>query len=197
MTHPALGGTTGYENGLGMEHAGEAESEMRPTYSGAMEPEYECGPGRERGTTECALVARRGAREGISQFRSVLRSTAKEAEHGSGSWLLLRAGRAQGHGDGVCAMGGRQGEEAARGAELRDVYSGVARTRGLAAGVRSDARGDGVDRSLLEAGVARAGGTVRAPAGERAARESDPWAEDGPGRRRLAGGVAPARVSEG
>jgi hypothetical protein len=96
MSHPAFSGTTRYENGLEMGHAGRAESEMRPNYSGAMEPEYECGPGRERGTTECALVVRRGAREGISQFGSVLRSTAKEAQHGSCSWLLLRAGRAQG-----------------------------------------------------------------------------------------------------
>src|SRR5215207_10366978 len=83
--------------------------------------------------------------------------------HGSHLSTLWRAGRAQGSGGGLRPAGRRPGGEAGDEA-LRHDHAAVAPAFGLAGEPSGDARGDGVDGRVLEAGLAHPGRGVRAGA---------------------------------
>src|ERR1700728_3960072 len=127
----------------------------RPIYSGATEPVYECGPGRETGTTDCSPVFWRRAREGISEIASVPRTAAEELDHECSASLLLWSRCAQGDCYGLCAVGWRGRPQPKGEAKVLHVYQGSAGAFGLVAGMWSHPCGDGIHRRVLEAGVAR------------------------------------------
>src|SRR5579864_5525379 len=80
--------------------------------------------------------------------------------HGSGIRTLRRPGRAQEEHHGVRVVGLAERQEETGEAALCDLHARSASDGGLAAGMRSDTRGDGIDWGLLEASVEHPGGAV-------------------------------------
>src|SRR5262245_18798144 len=125
---------------------------------------------------------------------SVPRPAAEEVQYGRSISLLLRAGRAQRQRNGMCVVGRFQRQELAREAKVRNLHPPTAGIVRLASTMRRDPCGHGIDRSLLEAGMARIGRAFRVAAGQCATCESNPWQEDRSAGRWLARGVIAARI---
>src|SRR5215471_21774435 len=108
------------------------------------------------------------------RFSKMPASCAARPGGGEGSSIpvLWWIGRAQEEQHGVGAVGRGQGENAEGEATLGDLHAGAARTGRLATDLWGEARGPGIHRGVLEAGVEHPGGAVRSAGGERAARQS-------------------------
>src|SRR6266568_6009673 len=98
-------------------------------------------------------------RRRICFMRASSAARSERRSHGGSGSVLLRTGRAQEEYYGLCAVGGAGSEAAERETAVRHIYAGTPEVGGLAAGVRSNPRGHGIDGGLLEAGVEHSGGT--------------------------------------
>src|SRR3954447_24071921 len=138
-------------------------------HSGTREPGWYPGLCREHANQILECVAPRGR---------VLINPTKGAGNATGVGALRGARCAQEAGDRVRADA-RPGRRA-RGADGRGLDDGrrAAGAARLAEAARCDARGDGGHRRLLEAGLLRARGRLRAVAGQRPARQKRPRPQD-------------------